>query len=125
MNVVTRTALAALIASAVPAIPFFAISILAGGEPGSLVIALFAWAISAAHIAVLGIPAFVLLRHKQMASRLSLIATGFLLGFLPLAIISLPNVFRGGGFGWGPLVFAVLGAFSAWVFWLLWYRLEA
>jgi hypothetical protein len=110
MNIAARTVLAALIASVVPAIPFLAIGILTGGEQGALVIALFAWAIGAAHILVLGIPAFAILQQKQIANRLSLMVTDFLLGFLPLAIISIPNMWRGGGLGFGPFVFAVIGA---------------
>ena len=123
MNIIARTALAAFIASVVPAIPFLAISIITGGERGSLAIALIAWAVGAAHIAVLGIPAFAVLWRKQIATRLSLMVAGFLLGFLPLAIVSIPNVLRGGGIGFGPFVFAVLGGFSAWVFWVAWLRL--
>ena len=124
MNIVARTATAAFIASAAPALPFLAISLLSGGEPGSLRIALVAWAICAAHVFVLGVPTCLALQRKQLANRWSLMLAGLALGAIPIAMVSLPNALRGGSFNFsGPLVFGLLGVFSAWVFWVAWSRL--
>jgi hypothetical protein len=124
MNIVARIAIAALIASAAPALPFLAISLLAGGESGSLRIALVAWAICAAHVFVLGVPAFLVLQRKQLANRRSLMLAGLALGSVPIPLAFLPNALRGGSFNFsGTLVFGLLGVFSAWVFWFVWSRL--
>jgi hypothetical protein len=124
MNIVARIALPALIASVLPALPFVALALLTKGDQPAVMVALLAWVMCAAHVFVLGIPAFVLLRHRQIANRWSLMLTGLVLGSVPAALISLPNALRGGSFNFsGPLVFGLLGAFSAWVFWVAWSRL--
>ncbi|MDO5506393.1 MAG: hypothetical protein Q4F49_08940 [Pseudoxanthomonas suwonensis] len=124
MNIVARTAIAALIASSAPALPFLAISLLSGGESGLLKIALIIWAICAAHVFVLGVPTFLALQHRQLVNRWSLMLAGLALGSIPSALVSLPNALRGGTFDLsGTLVFGLLGVFSAWVFWLAWSRL--
>ncbi len=124
MNMIARVAVAALIASAVPATPFLAISLLSRGEPGSLRIALMVWAICAAHVFAFGVPAFLALQRIQLANRWSLMLAGLVLGSIPITLASLPNALRGGSFNFsGTLVFGLLGVLSAWVFWFSWSRL--
>ncbi len=124
MKIAARTAFSALVASAVPAFPFAFISLLTKGDKSSVVVALIAWSISAAHVVVLGVPAFIVLWRKGVASRWLLIFTGFILGFVPVTLKSLPNILRGGVTNFsGSVVFGLLGAFSAWVFWIVWCRL--
>jgi hypothetical protein len=117
MNIVARTAISAFIASVVPAVPFIAISLLGNGNDWSIAVALIAWAIGATHIVALGIPTFALLSHKRVANRWTLMLAGFVLGFVPMAIFTI----QGAGLDlYGPFVFGVIGAFSAWVFWVVW-----
>jgi len=124
MTFAARTTIAALIASLVPAAPFLVISLLAKGQGFSLIVSLIAWVIGATHIFLLGIPAFLILLRKNPARTWPLAITGFVLGFTPAALYTLPNVLRGGAANvLGPFVFGVVGVFSAWVFSLVWHRL--
>ena len=124
MKFAARTSIAALIASVVPAVPFLVISLLAKGQGFSLIVSLIAWAIGTAHIVLLGVPAFLFLLRKNLARSWPLAITGFVLGFAPAALYALPNSLRGGAANvLGPFVFGVIGAFSAWVFSLVWHRL--
>ncbi|WP_374555323.1 hypothetical protein [Thermomonas sp.] len=124
MNIVARTATAALIASSAPALPFLAIFLLTGGEPGSLKIALIILAICAAHVFALGVPTFLILQRRQLANRWSLMLAGLALGSIPSALASLPSALRGGSFNFSfTLAFGLFGVFSAWVFWFAWSRL--
>ena len=121
MNIVARTSHSALLASVAPALPFLAISLFVKGDNAPLMAALIAWSISAAHMIVLGIPAFLLLRRMRMANHWSLALAGFVLGFAPIALMSLADPSMGGSSNFFSfLVFGILGAFSALVFWFVW-----
>lgn len=109
--------IAALVASLVPVIPFAGFAMVAGhGEAWEWTAS--AWFISAAHIFVLGIPAFLLLLRSGRASGLSLSLAGFVLGYVPVFVFS-GSMAVGLQMG---MVCGVLGAVSGWVFWSVWSR---
>jgi len=105
--------------------PFAIIGLLPGTEGSSLFVALIVLLVSIAHVVGLGIPAFLLLSYLQIANRWSLIAAGFALGFLPLALFNLATTMRSNDPNFSvPLIFGALGAFSAWIFWVAWCKLS-
>lgn len=114
---VKRIAVAALVASLVPAIPFAGFALLEG-HPAAWEWAVSAWCISAAYIGVLGIPAFLLLLRSGRASGLSLVVAGFVLGYVPVFAFS-GSMAVGLQMG---MVCGVLGAVCGWVFWSVWSR---
>lgn len=107
-----RIAIAALIASLVPTVPFAAFALF-DGPAVAWEWAASAWFVSAAHVVVLGIPVFLFLVRSGRASRMSLVVAGFVLGYLPVFVLM---GLRAAGLQMG-LVFGVLGALSAWAFW--------
>ncbi len=121
MNIPARVAIAALIATFVPSIPFLVISVLIGEVKFSLMVGIIALAISAAHIVILGIPVFALLYRMKIANSNSMIIAGFVLGFIPITIYF---ALAGNPFNiFASLVFGLLGAYTAWVFSIIWKKL--
>jgi hypothetical protein len=129
MQLPARTAVSAFIASAVPPLPFLAIALLVKADVTALQFAGVIWLISLGHVVVLGLPVFFWLWRTGSVNSWSLLAVGFVLGFVPAAIYSWPGppitdhllhwLTRFGG----PGFMGVLGAFSARAFWSVWYRL--
>jgi hypothetical protein len=129
MELPARTVVSAFIASAVPPLPFLAIALLVKADPLALQFAGIIWVIAAAHVLLLGVPVFFWLWRSGAANSWSLLAVGFVFGFVPAAIYSWPGEPIAGQllhwltrFG-GPGFLGILGAFSARAFWATWRRL--
>ena len=129
MQLPARTAVSALAASAVPPLPFLAIAVLVRASPFALQFAGVIWLIAAAHVVLVGLPVFFWLWRIGSANSGSLLAVGFVLGFVPAAIYNWPGVpLTGHLLHWlthfgAPGFLGVLGAFSARAFWAAWCRL--
>ena len=87
--------LAAAVAPTLVASLYFAV--LSGGAPDVAFIALLAFAIAAAHVIVLGIPSYVLLRRIGLLRWWSLTALGYVAGCIPVAIFLWPLRYAGPG----------------------------
>ena len=123
MSDIARICISACLAAMAPALPFFVISLLAAGNPPVLIAAVVL-AVSSAHVFILGIPAFLVLKWKRIANRWSLLIAGFALGSIPSLLFSFSNIFHGGSLNLpGTFLFGLIGAFSGWVFWVSWCRL--
>jgi hypothetical protein len=106
-------------------------------------IALATLAVAAAHVVLLGFPAFLLLKWKNLARGWTTTGAGLLLGALPMALFSWPGGCPGcssssngvqtmvdgapTAAGWlsyayGVGFFATLGAIGGVCFWLVWRR---
>jgi hypothetical protein len=123
VRLVASAITAVLAAAATPAILF-------GALARSLDAGAVAFAIALPHALVLGLPLFLLLRAKRRVNALASVVGGFLVGALPIGILSGLTGLAGHG-DWGPadlLPTAVLGTFGATgglAFFLLWRILGA
>jgi hypothetical protein len=129
MQLLPRTVISVLTASTVPSLPFFAIALLVNADPSTLQLAGVIWLIAAAHVVLLGLPTVFWLWRIGRVNTWSLLAAGFVLGFVPVTIYAWPGeplpghllhwLGRFGSSGF----FGILGAFSARAFWAAWCRL--
>lgn len=92
--------------------PAWAISQLGG-------LALVTLAVTAAHVLLLGFPAFLLLRWKRLVRWWSLTGSGFVLGALPAVVLTAldSDLMAAGAVGG---VLGALGAVGGLCFWLAW-----
>ena len=129
MQLPARTAISALVASAVPPLPFLVIAVLVQADPLALQFSGVIWLVAVAHVLLLGLPIFFWLCRAGSASPWSLLAVGFVLGFVPAAIYSWPGEpVTGYVLHWltrfgGPGFMGILGSLSARAFWAVWCRL--
>lgn len=148
-----RTAVAAGVASWVPSL----ILVIAAAASGTIMnqwtvfTVLVAWVVTAGHLLILGLPAFLVLRWRRILSWRSLALCGFLAGCLPVAVLSWPlgsdYGYTSGGnwfgsyvifyrdgvpslYGWlryvqGAVLLGLLGLACALAFWRIWLWLES
>jgi hypothetical protein len=107
-----------------------AIAVIAGATSvlfflGGYAVAIYACVITAAHVVILGIPVFLLLRWSGNLTGLSLAATGFICGCVPVGIWYFTSAYRERGAPLfrelGSLVWiGLIGLLCATVFWFVW-----
>ena len=143
---IALSTIAAALAPTVAASAYFLV--LAGLSAEILVIALCAFAVAAAHVLVLGLPAYALLHRLNRVRWWLLTALGFVAGCLPFGVFAWPlrHGYPGSSsqengvwtmidgiptfagwmeFGKGMIWFGALGALSAFSFWFTQDRMRA
>lgn len=147
-NIRVIAALAASAAAPATAYMFFVLLlILVSGHPDEALKAFIIFAlvfiVALLHAVILGLPAYLFLRKKNLVRRRTSIWCGFVIGCLPTALITFPHTSPGEGFisngvkivvngvttpaGWmeyilGVLQFGVCGMVGAFAAWFVWQR---